>query len=69
MSFSTTRLRAAHTATGGKSMADMFGGRLVTGAAISRFQADVRAHSNGIAARKNLSTLWGNGSASTQRGQ
>ena len=67
MSFLTTRPRSVHAAHGGKSMADMFGGRLNTSRPVSRFRADVPALSNGIAGRNNVSTLWGNGSLSMTR--
>jgi len=59
MSFSTTRLRAAHTATGGKSMTDMFGGRINSASTVSRFQAGTPA----FAGLKNAGSLWGSGSS------
>lgn len=61
MSFSTTRQRAVLSAGGGKSMADMFGGRFDTGRKVSRFQFGAVALPNRIASPKNVGTLWGNG--------
>jgi len=63
MSFLTTRPRSVHAAHGGKSMADMFG----SGGTASRLHAAVPARSDGSAARRNVSTLWGNGSLTITR--